>query len=159
MQLAGRDSILPVAPVDVTIMLGTDLSYAGFNEGAFTAPSSPTDTLYVDIVNQGIQYRLDGQGAASWLASRLDGRSLALEGGEYLLVVVDTRDGDREPNEELGFPGVLGSTFFMYSQERPGAAALESAVRIALQAVPDETAGAGAVPVPDAWVLLGRDRL
>lgn len=159
LHLAGQDSVLRVVPVDVTIMLGTDLSYAGFNEGAFTAPSSPTDTLYVDIVNQGIQYRLDGQGAASWLASRLAGRSLAVEGAEYLLEVVDTRDGDRVPNEELGFPGVLGSTFFMYAVERPGAAALESAVRTALQAVPDETSGAGAVPVPDAWVLLGRDRL
>jgi hypothetical protein len=146
-----------VLPVDVTILLGTDLSYPGVNGSALVEPSAPVDTIFVDIVNQGLQYTLDGTGPAAWMKALIDGRSVILGEIEYLISVVDTRDGDRSPNEETGLPSLLETTTFLYRTDSGLLPGFEGTIRQVLQAVPDEVAGPpDSIPIPDFWVLLGR---
>ncbi|NLP05201.1 hypothetical protein GX411_04565 [Candidatus Fermentibacteria bacterium] len=155
--LASADTSLEIVPVDMTVMLGTDLSYPGLNSGIFVEPALPADTIRVDVVNQGLRYLLDGRGPAVWFAGVLDGKSVVLGGTEHLIEVVDVRDGDREPNEELGIPATAESTFFLYRMEVPVLADLERAIRSAFQALPQGVAGPpGDVPLPDIWVILGQ---
>lgn len=155
--LASWDTTMAILPVDVTILLGTDLSYPGVNASVLRDPSSPADTIYVDVVNQGLQYTLDGAGPASWTRALLDGRCVELGGIEYLISVVDARDGDRSPNEEIGLAALLDRTTFLYRTDSGLLPGFEGCVRQLLQAVPDEVAGPpDSVPVPDFWVLLGR---
>jgi len=71
--------------------------------------------------------------------------------------VVDARDGDRSPNEEIGLAALLDRTTFLYRTDSGLLPGFEGCVRQLLQAVPDEVAGPpDSVPVPDFWVLLGR---
>lgn len=155
--LTAADTSIVILPVDVTILLGTDLSYPGVNRSVLSDPVSPVDTIYVDVVNQGLQYTLDGAGPATWTRGLLDGRCVELGGIEYLISVVDTRDGDRSPNEETGLPALLNTTTFLYRTDSGLLPEFESSVRRLLQAVSDEVAGPpDSVLVPDFWVLLGR---
>ncbi len=155
--LAAADTSITILPVDVTILLGTDLSYPGVDRSVLSDPVSPAETIYVDVVNQGLQYTLDGAGPASWTRGLLDGRCVELGGIEYLISVVDTRDGDRSPNEETGLPALLNMTTFLYRTDSGLLPEFEASVRRMLQAVPDEVAGPpDSVLVPDFWVLLGR---
>lgn len=155
--LAAADTTIAILPVDVTILLGTDLSYPGVDRSVLSNPVSPAETIYVDVVNQGLQYTLDGAGPAAWTRGLLDGRCVELGGIEYLISVVDTRDGDRSPNEETGLPALLTSTTFLYRTDSGLLPEFEASVRRMLQAVPDEVAGPpDSVLVPDFWVLLGR---
>ena len=155
--LAAGDSTMAILPVDVTILLGTDLSYPGVNASILHDPSSPAETIYVDVVNQGLQYTLEGAGPASWTKALLDGRCVDLGEIEYLISVVDARDGDRSPNDEIGLSAVLDRTTFLYRTDSGLLPGFEGSVRQLLQAVPDEVAGPpDSVPVPDFWVLLGR---
>ncbi len=155
--LAAADTSMVVLPVDVTILLGTDLSYPGVNGSALVEPSAPADTIFVDIVNQGLQYTLDETGPAAWMKALIDGRSVILAGIEYLISVVDTRDGDRSPNEETGLPSLLETTTFLYRTDSGLLPGFEGTIRQLLQAVPDEVAGPpDSIPIPDFWVLLGR---
>lgn len=149
------DSTFTLKPVDITIMLGTDLSYAGVNSQFFTVPEAPAGTLYVDVVNHGIQYSLEGMGAASWVAGKLDGKACTIMGTEYIVSVSDIRDADRF-NEEIGVAEVLDQTLFVYHERHPAASGFESLVRQYMQALPgNPSAEAATVPVPDIHVLIG----
>ncbi|MBN1433583.1 hypothetical protein JW921_02415 [Candidatus Fermentibacterales bacterium] len=158
--LAARDSseALEIRPVDITIMLGTDLSHAGTNESFIRDPVAPACTLFVDVVNCGLQYTLDGLGAAAWLKQKIDGRAISVDGSECLLSVTDVRDGDRSPNEELGLPVPLQATLLLYNDSLSVSSGAEQVLRSYLQAVPDGPGGLPeGLPVPDIWVLLGSD--
>ncbi len=120
-----------------------------------STPDGPGDTLYIDIANHGIQYTLEGMGAASWMASKLDGREVTIQGRDWILKVSDIRAGDRL-SEEIGIPAALETTTFLY---RPGSAVcgeLEGIVRSVFQALPAQVQGPPqGVPVPDVHVLMG----
>lgn len=152
---ASHDSGMVVKPTDITILLGTDLYHPGINQSRLTNPSEQAETVFVDIANHGIQYTLEGMGAASWMASKLDGRAVTLDGVQYLLKVSDIRDGDRQ-SDEIGIPAVLDRTLFIY---RPGSihgTQLEEELRSVFQALPSAVQGPpSGVPVPDIHVLLG----
>lgn len=157
-ELSSGGGGLTIVPVDMTVLLGEDLSYPGTVPGVFLEPLDPVDTVFVDVVNQGLQYTLEGLGPAAWLAGRIDGASVSLGGEEHLVSVVDIRDGDRIPNEETGIPALLDRTTFLYRDDSGAMPELEGRVRQMLQAVPDEVTGPpDGVPVPDIWVLLGRN--
>ncbi len=152
--LEGDSTITPM-PTDISILLGTDLLYDGVNSQHLMTPDTPAGTLYVDIANNGLQYTLGGLGAATWTSSVLDGKSLDLDGSEWLLRVVDSRDGD-VLNEELGIPETLQSTQFLYHPDNDICSRAEEKIRSALQALPAEPEkSVGDVKVPDIWVLLG----
>ena len=149
------DSTFILKPVDITILLGTDLSYAGVNSQFFTVPEAPAGTLYVDIVNHGIQYSLEGMGAASWAAGKLDGKACTIMGTEYIVSVSDIRDADKF-NEEIGIAEVLDHTLFVYHERHPAGSGFESLVRQYLQSLPGTPpVEAGTIPVPDLHVLIG----
>lgn len=149
------DSTYTVKPVDVTMMLGLDLSYAGLNLQFLRTPQAPAGTLYVDIVNHGIQYSLDGLGAATWAAGKLEGKACVIQDIEYLIAVSDIRDADRF-NEEIGIPEVLDHTMFLYNERHPAANEFESLVRQYMQALPTSApAETDEVPVPDLHILIG----
>jgi hypothetical protein len=156
--IMGIDTTLEAAPVDVTILVGADLRYDGVNEGILRAPSNPSGTLYVDVVNQGIEYPPDGTTPAHvWLARLLDGRSIVLQDrGEWLLMVVDTRWGDRERNEEVPLAYGMEGTAFLYRRGSALCRALEASVREAVQPLPRAVAGPpDGLVVPDIWILVG----
>jgi hypothetical protein len=115
------------------------------------------ETLYVDVVNQGLQYSLEGVGPATWVTGIIDGRSVLIGGEEYFVEVIDYRDGDRIPNEEIAIPRLLDSTAFIYRSDSGVLPEFEGRMRSVLQALPDEVSGPpDGVPVPDLWVVLGR---
>jgi hypothetical protein len=156
--LAAADSIADLRPVDISVLLGRDLSHSGTNDGFLGETAAPGCTLFVEVVNYGLQYSLDGLGPATWVSSRIDGRSIEWNDTECVLLVTDTRDGDRYPNEELGLVSPLESTIFMYTNEFEAAEQAESILRQYFQALPDDVQGPLAdLPVPDLWVLLGSD--
>lgn len=152
---SSQDSTMAVKPTDITILLGTDLYHPGINQSLLRTPDAPGDTLFLDIANHGIQYTLEGMGAASWMASKLDGKEITVDGTDWILSVSDIRDGDLW-NDEIGIPAVLEGTMFLY---RPGSAEgplIESALRGVFQALPSSVQElAQPVPVPDIHVLLG----
>jgi hypothetical protein len=153
--LAGTDTTLVPLPVDVSILLGTDLYYDGVNREYLLEPEAPAGTLYVDVANNGLQYTLGGMGAATWVASVLEGKSIMLDGTEWLLRVVDTRDGDRL-SEELGIPELLETTLFLYRTDNGFFRLAEGKIRSAFQALPGDPVGPPeGLRVPDFWVLLG----
>ncbi len=155
MRFASQDSGMTVKPTDITILLGTDLYHPGINQTGLGTPSQPAETLFVDIANHGIQYTLEGMGAASWMASKLDGKAVTLNGIQYLLMVSDVRDGDRQ-SDEIGIPAVLDRTIFMYRPDSQRGAQFEELLRNVFQALPSAVQGPPAgVPVPDIHVLLG----
>ncbi len=155
--LLASDSTLSATPVDMTILLGRDLSYPGLDRGALSADTTaPAETVFVDVVNQGLQYTLEGSGPATWVAEALEGRRVSLAETRYIIHVVDVRDGDRIPNEETGLPAVLDSTVFLYRSDEGALPEMEGVLRSYFQAIPDEISGPPqGVPIPDIWVVLG----
>ncbi len=153
---AGEDTSFMVKPVDLTILLGTDLRYAGVNAHFLPLPAEPPgDTLYIDVVNHGIQYALDGLGAATYAGRILDGRSCVIEGVSYLIRVVDVRDADGF-NREIGIPAALDETLFLRHGNAAEARALEQLVRQYVQALPLQgTRSMSDVPVPHLHLLIG----
>jgi len=158
LQIAGTDTAFTVKPVDLTIMLGTDLRYAGVNAHFLPLPDGvPSDTLYVDVVNHGIQYSLEGLGAATYVGRILDGRSCTIGETVYLISVTDIRDADTF-NEEIGIPESLEETIFLYHPGNTAAETLEELVRQYIQALPLQGGfPVETVPVPDLHVLLGEN--
>ncbi|MCP4648150.1 MAG: hypothetical protein GY852_10545, partial [bacterium] len=148
------DTSFAVKPVDLTIMLGTDLSYAGVNSQFLHSPVSPAGTLFVDVVNHGIQYSLEGMGAATWFAGRIDGKSCDIEDSEWLIVISDIRDADRF-SEEIGIPELLEETLFLFKESNSPASTLEILLRQFFQALPP---GSGfpleTIPIPDIHLLI-----
>jgi hypothetical protein len=154
--LCSSDTNLSIRPVDMTVLLGEDLSYPGLVPEVLSDSSTASDTIYVEVVNQGLQYALEGSGPASWFAAALEGKSVDLGGTEYVISIADIRDGDREPGEEIGVPALLDSTIFLYRSDSGLMPELEGKLRSYVQALPDEVSGPPqGVPVPDIWVLLG----
>jgi hypothetical protein len=155
--ITSADSSLRILPVDVSLVLGRDLSYAGVNQGFLTEPGAPAGTIYVEIVNQGLQYTLEGLPPSEWVSSVLDGRSMTHGGQEWLLSVVQTREGDSEPNPELGMQAVMDSTVFLYRTDVEACVRAEESIRSMLQALSPAVKGPPeGIPVSDLWILLGR---
>lgn len=151
----GSDTSFSLKPVDLTIMLGTDLSFAGINSHFLSSPSAPAGTLYTDVVNHGIQYTLDGVGAATYIGQILNGRSCTIDGTEYVISVIDIRDADRF-NAEIGIPEVLQETIFLHNPANIPAGTLEQLVRQYVQALPLQGSfPVENVPVPDLHLLIG----
>lgn len=155
MQFASQDSSIGVKPTDITILLGTDLYHPGINQARLSTPTTPGDTLFVDIANHGIQYTLEGMGAASWMAAKLNGKAITMDGTQWILSVTDIRDGDMW-NDEIGIPAVLDRTMFLYKPASTVGPSIEAALRGVFQALPSAFHGQSqSVPVPDIHVLLG----
>ncbi len=155
MQFAAQDSSMGVKPTDITVLLGTDLYHPGINQARLSTPAGPGDTLFIDIANHGIQYTLEGMGAASWMASKLNGKAITIDGAQWILSVSDIRDGDLW-NDEIGIPAVLEGTMFLYKPGSTIGPGIEAALRGVFQALPSAVqAQPQAVPVPDIHVLLG----
>lgn len=155
-ELTLGDTTLKVRPVDITVLIGRDLTDDIIAQGILVPPSAPTETLYVDVANHGVQGTYGGAGAATWLRSVINGRSLDIDGEEWLIQVVDFRDGDML-NPELGIPGTLDSTVFMYRDSLPVLVRAEEAMRQAFLENAAETGRSFSSPgPPDIWVLLGR---
>lgn len=156
LDLAFEDSSITVHPVDITILLGSDLLDDRVTPGIVTPPDSPVGTLYVDIANHGVGGLYGGAGAATWTRSVLDGVSLTARDQQWMLRVVDVRNGDML-NDELGIPGELSSTLFLYRSGQPVLSAAETEIR---KAILENTLDGSPEPVrpvpPDIWVLLGR---
>ncbi len=149
------DSNWAIKPVDMTIMLGTDLSYAGLNSGFLQTPQASACTLFVDVVNHGIQYSLEGLGAATWVAGALEGKAFTWEGTEYLIAVSDIRDADSY-NEEIGIPEVLDTTIVLYKGSSEASAELERLLRRYFQALPAASPDRFSnVQPPDIHLLIG----
>ncbi len=152
------DTSFSVRPVDLTLLLGTDLNYAGINGGFLHQPVSPAGTLFVDVINHGIQFSLEGMGAATWAASKIDGKACEIQSIEWLIKVSDIRDADRF-SEEIGVPELLEETLFMYKEANVQAGSLEAVLRQYFQPLPDSAEfPLEAVPIPDIHVLIGRQQ-
>ena len=153
--LASGDSSIRIVPVDITMLLGKDLSADQVSTGIVYPVSDPAGTLYVDIANHGLEGTYGNAGAATWVRSVLNNRSITLDGEEWLISVVDFRDGDSQ-NSDLGIPASLESTLFLYHTDIPLLAEAEEVIRTVFLR---NTAGDSpiiALPVPpDIWVLLG----
>ena len=151
------DSSLTAIPVDLSVLVGSDLRYAGINGGILRQPVSPVGTLYVEVINQGMEFPPDGSTPAHlWLAGEIDGRSISVpEQGEWLLSVVETRWGDRRTNEEIPLSYGSESTAFLYHRGSSFCRAAEAAIREAVQPLPRPVAGPPeGVIVPDIWILV-----
>ncbi len=156
-----RDSSLETALVDLTVLVGADLRYDGINSGILFPSANPAGTLYVDVVNQGMEFPPDGSTPAHrWLADVLDGSAFRVPGrGEWLLRVVQTRWGDRGRNDEVPLTYGLDSTAFLYRRGSEHCRAAEAAVREAIQPIPRAVAGPPqGITVPDIWILVGSPR-
>lgn len=154
-RITSQDTSISLMPVDLTIMLGSDLLDDIVTPGVVTPASSPAGTIYVDIANHGLEGVYGGTGAASWTRSVLDGGSLELSGEEWIIRVVDVRNGDML-NEELGIPALLDSTCFLYRGDLSVLSEAELEIRRAiLESVPSEASGPALAEPPDIWILLG----
>lgn len=155
LDLALEDTSITVHPVDITILLGTDLLDDRVTPGIVTSSGSPAGTLYVDIANHGVGGVYGGAGAATWTRSVLDGGSLTVEDRQWMVRVVDFRNGDML-NDELGIPAELSSTMFLYRNGQPVLSAAETEIRKAiLENTLDGNPGQVEPAPPDIWVLLG----
>ena len=155
------DSSLELALVDLSVLVGADLRYDGVNRGVLRQPADPAGTLYVEVINQGMEFPPDGATPAHvWLAETVDGRSVTVPGhGEWLLRVVQTRWGDRGSNEEVPLSYGTESTVFLYRRSSAHCRAAEAAIREAIQPIPRTVAGPPeALTVPDIWILVGGPR-
>lgn len=149
------DTSFVVKSVDLTILLGTDLKYSGINSQFLHQPVAPAGTLFVDIVNHGIQYSLDGMSAAAWTADRINGKACNIEGTEWLISVTDIRDADRF-SEEIGIPEVLDETLFLFKAGNLQAGTLEILLRQYFQPLPDSAEfSLEAIPISDIHILIG----
>ena len=154
-QLVRDDTLLTVKPVDITILIGGDLVDDTAARGILEPPDAPSETLYVDVANHGVQGTYGGAGAATWVRSVINGRSIDIQGEEWLIEVVDFRDGDML-NPELGIPRMLDSTVFMYRDSLPVLLQAEEAMRRTfLENVPEPGETSSLPRPPDIWVLLG----
>ncbi len=150
------DTSFAIMPLDMTIMLGTDLNYSGINAQFLHAPIAPAGTLFVDVVNHGIQYSLDGLGAATWTAGRIEGKSFDFDGVEWIIAISDIRDAD-EFSEEIGIPEILDETLFLFHQSNSAAASLETLLRQYFQPLPSASEfPLETVPISDIHILIGR---
>ena len=155
------DSSLELVLVDLSVLVGADLRYDGVNGGVLRRPSDPAGTLYVEVINQGMEFPPDGATPAHvWLAETVDGRSVTVPGhGEWLLRVVQARWGDRGRNEEVPLSYGMDSTVFLYRRGSAHCRAAEAAIREAIQPIPRTVAGPPeALTVPDIWILVGGPR-
>jgi len=153
--LASSDSSIRILPVDITMLLGKDLSADLVSTGIVHPVSDPAGTLYVDIANHGLEGSYENVGAATWVRSVLNNRSITLGGEEWLISVVDFRDGDSQ-NSDLGIPVSLGSTLFLYHEDIPLLAEAEQAFRAVFLRNDAVNSSPVVLPVPpDIWVLLG----
>jgi hypothetical protein len=144
---------MKIVPVDITLLLGSDLIDDQIAPGIVLPVSEPAGTLYVDIVNHGLEVSYGGTGAATWVRSVLNNKSIILNGEEWLITVVDFRDGDML-NNELGIPASLESTFFLYRDDLLLTDAEEEFRKALLE---NTTGGPITVPIPpDIWILLGQ---
>lgn len=151
--LASHDSTMLIKPVDITLLLGGDL-ISKQTAGIIHPVENPAGTLYVDIANHGLDGSYEGTGAATWVRSVLNNRSFVLDGEEWLIEVVDYRDGDRQ-NSDLGIPASLESTLFLYRRNLPVLYSAEEEIRKAfLDTV--EPVTISIPPPPDIWILLGQ---
>lgn len=153
--LASHDSTILIKPVDITLLLGSDINDS-ILPGIVMPVSDPAGTLYVDIVNHGLEGVYSGTGAATWVRSVLNDMSIILDGEEWFITVVDFRNGDRL-NTELGIPASLEFTLFLYRSDLPLLVAAEEEFRkIFLDSTTDEHSRAATAPdSPDIWILLG----
>lgn len=150
------DTSFTVKPVDLTLLLGTDLNYPGINSQFLHEPDAPAGTLFVDVVNHGIQYSLDGMGAATWVAGRIDGKSCDIDGLEWLITITDIRDADRF-SEEIGIPEVLDETLFLHKEDNLPAGTLETLLRQYFQPLPGNSEfPMETIPIPDIHILISR---
>lgn len=155
------DSSLELALVDLSVLVGADLRYDGVTRGVLRQPADPAGTLYVEVINQGMEFPPDGVTPAHvWLAETVDGRSVTVpDQGEWLLRVVQTRWGDRGSNEEVPLSYGTESTVFLYRKGSAHCRAAEAAIREAIQPIPGTVAGPPeALTVPDIWILVGGPR-
>lgn len=149
------DTLFTVKPVDLTMLLGTDLNYSGINNQFLHQPVAPSGTLFVDVVNHGIQYTLDNMGAATWVASSIDGKACDIDGVEWLITVSDIRDADHF-SEEIGIPELLEETLFLQKQSNLPVTTLEVLLRQFFQALPSgSNFPMEAISVPDIHILMG----
>ncbi|MCK4505606.1 MAG: hypothetical protein KAW14_08325 [Candidatus Aegiribacteria sp.] len=157
LELASSNPVLSIKPVDINILLGNDLVNDIVPQGITISPVAPAGTLYVDIVNHGVEGVFGGAGAATWARSVLKGKSILIEGEEWYVEVVDFRDGDML-NVELGIESELDSTLFLYRREIPICKSAEAIIRYAI--LEDSTVAEFSdlsPSIPDIWVLLGSD--
>ncbi|MCD4702386.1 MAG: hypothetical protein K8S24_11070 [Candidatus Aegiribacteria sp.] len=153
--LASHDSTILIKPVDITMLLGSDITDDSIMSGIVMPVSNPAGTLYVDIANHGLEGVYSGAGAATWVRSVVNNMSIILEGEEWLITVVDFRDGDRL-NAELGIPDSLDSTLFLYRNNLPLLDAAEEELRkLFLDNATGEYSRATAPVPPDIWIILG----
>ncbi len=153
--LASQDSAIVIKPVDISLLLGSDLTDDSLLSGIVVPVSDPAGTLYVDIVNHGLEGTYGGVGAATWVRSVLNNMSIILDGEEWLITVVDFRNGDRL-NTELGIPASLDYTLFLYRNNLPLLSAAEEEFRkLLLESDAGEHSRAAAPNAPDIWILLG----
>ena len=153
-QLAQSDSAILIAPVDMTLLLGADIIDDSILQDIIMPVSDPAGTLYIDIANHGLEGTYANVGAATWVRSVLNGRSIILEEEEWLMTVVDFRNGDRL-NTELGIPATLDSTLFLYRTHLPLLAAAEEQFRkIFLENTTDDHPHGTSADPPDIWILL-----
>lgn len=157
LELASSNPVLSIKPVDINILLGKDLVNDVIPSGATILPVAPAGTLYVDIVNHGVAGVFGGAGAATWVRSVLNGRSILIEGEEWYIEVVDFRNGDIL-NVELGIETELDSTLFLYRREIPICKSAEAIIRYVVleDSTVDEFSDLS-LPIPDIWVLLGSE--
>lgn len=154
--LASRDSTIQIVPVDITLLLGRDLIDDQIAPGIVLPVSDPAGTLYVDIVNHGLNASYGGSGAATWVRSVLNNGSIILGGEEWLIAVVDFRDGDMQ-NNELGIPASLESTLFLYRRDLLILTDAEEEIRkVFLENTPGELPIIILPAPPDIWILLGQ---
>ncbi|NOQ21461.1 MAG: hypothetical protein GQ565_02265 [Candidatus Aegiribacteria sp.] len=154
--LTSSDSTIRIAPIDITLLLGSDITDDRILPGIVMPVSDPAGTLYIDIANHGLEGTYGGVGAATWVRSVLNDRSIVLNGEEWLITVVDFRNGDRL-NTELGVPAALDSTLFLYRIHLPLLVAAEEEFRkLFLGNTTDEHSRAASPDPPDIWILLGK---
>ncbi len=157
LELASSNPVLSIKPVDINILLGKDLVNDIIPPGVMIYPVAPAGTLYVDIVNHGVEGVFGGAGAATWVRSVLKGRSILIEGEEWYIEVVDFRDGDLL-NAELGIETELDSTLFLYRREIAICESAEAIIRYVIleDSIVNEFSD-HSLPIPDLWVLLGSE--
>ncbi len=152
--LAESDSTMLIAPVDMTLLLGSDITDDRILPGIVMPVTDPTGTLYIDIANHGLEGTYGGVGAATWVRSVLNDRSIILDGEEWLITVVDFRDGDKL-NTELGIPAILDSTLFLYRNNLPLLSTAEEEFRkMFLEHTIGEHSRAASPDPPDIWIFI-----
>ncbi len=153
-QLASCDSTILITPVDITLLLGSDITDDIIPPGIVMSVSDPAGTLYIDIANHGLEGVYANVGAATWVRSVLHDRSILLGSEEWRITVVDYRNGDML-NTELGIPAVLDSTIFLYRDQLPLLAAAEDQFRkLFLENTAEERPAVNLPAPPDIWILL-----